>query len=191
MESRNLKICIIGLILIFFLIFLVTNLKNKIFIQGGSLNNYDDCVKKIELKEVRGNSLFPLIKSGQQVKLLYDYYECHTIEKEDVVAYNYGGNSNPIIKIIKAIPGDKLEFKKNENDSFQIIINNKQLKTSEEQLYQIPESKSKIMELYAKSYPVLPKDTYLILGNQIAGTLDSTKFGLIHKNDILGKITLD
>ena len=55
-------------------------------------------------------------------------------------------------------------------------------------IYEISESKIRILELYTQNYPVLPEDTYLILGDKITGSLDSTSFGLIHKDDILGII---
>ena len=184
MKSKNPKIYFI-LILFLLSIFLIINLKNISFTEGNTINN--NCITKTELKEVRGDSLYPLIKSGQQVELLYDYYKCHIIKREDVVAYNYSGNSNSIIKIIKAIPEDRLKLEK-VNNSFQIIVNDISLRDSEGELYKIDESKIKMLELYSKNYPTLPKDTYLILGNQISGTLDSTKFGMIHKDNILGKI---
>lgn len=45
-----------------------------------------------------------------------------------------------------------------------------------------------MLELYARSYPVIPQDAYMILGNQIEGTLDSSRFGLVAKQDIVGKV---
>jgi len=35
---------------------------------------------------------------------------------------------------------------------------------------------------------VIPKDTVFLLGNHASGTLDSTRFGLVHQSDIIGKI---
>jgi type IV secretory pathway protease TraF len=34
----------------------------------------------------------------------------------------------------------------------------------------------------------IPQNTYLILGNLTSGSLDSSRFGLIDKSDILGKV---
>ncbi len=47
-----------------------------------------------------------------------------------------------------------------------------------------------MIKLYADSYPIIPENTFLILGDKIQGTLDSSKFGLIHLNDIYGKLIL-
>ncbi|MEA3560210.1 MAG: S26 family signal peptidase [Candidatus Omnitrophota bacterium] len=85
--------------------------------------------------------------------------------------------------IVKAIPGDKWRLNKN-NHSYRIMVNNKPLKNSEGKFYQIPENKIKMLKLYVKTYPVLPEDTYLLLGNQPGGSLDATRFGLIDKANI-------
>jgi len=173
-------IIIIGLV-----IFLVINSEKILHIK--SIID-ESCIIKEELKEVKGDSLSPLIVPGQEVKLVYGYYDCNEIKREDIIAYNYTGSSNPIIKIIKAIPGDEWELEKQDTGMFQIIVNKKALKNSQNILYEISESKIRILELYTQNYPVLPEDTYLILGDKITGSLDSTSFGLIHKDDILGKI---
>jgi len=61
-----------------------------------------------EEKTVKGDSLYPIIKEGQTVKFLHDYYETKRIERNDIVLIKYGGNDHPLIKIIKGIPGDKI-----------------------------------------------------------------------------------
>jgi len=162
----------------------------------GVTGNSTDYVGNVKLFEVRGSSLAPLINPGETIKLLYGYYDNHPVERGDIVAYDYAGNDVPIIKIVKAIPGDKWRvFQKRSfqagrfaSDSYQIIVNDKPLKNSEGQYYQIPESNIKMLKLYAESYPVLKDDTYLILGNKILGSLDATRFGLVSKSDILGKV---
>jgi len=37
---------------------------------------------------------------------------------------------------------------------------------------------------------IIPENSYLILGNLVSGSIDSTTFGLIDKGDILGKAEL-
>jgi signal peptidase I len=156
----------------------------------GEENIKRDCILKIKLSKTRGSSLVPLIKSKQKIKILYGYYDCHPIEREDIVAYYYSGNDVPIIKIVKALPGDKWRLRKNGPNRYYIIVNNKPLKTSNGEFYQIPESKINMLKLYVRSYPLIPKDTYLILGNHINGTMDATRFGLVDKSDIIGKVVI-
>lgn len=147
----------------------------------------DKCAARDEVVEVRGASLAPLINPGEEVHLLYGYYDCHDVKRGDVVAYKYAGNGAPIIKVVKAVAGDNWRLKKDKK-SWMIEVNAKTVLNSEGEAYRIPESNARMLKLYVKSYPVLPENTYLILGNMTAGSMDSTRFGLIHRRDILGKI---
>lgn len=154
-----------------------------------SEDNSDGRLAEVKQFEVRGDSLAPLINPGQTIKLVYGYYDYQPVKREDIIAYNYAGNAVPIIKIIKAIPGDKWELKKNDqSDSYRIIVNGQSLKNSLGEFYQIPEAEIKMLKLYVRDYPIIPLNTYLILGNRTAGTLDATRFGLINKKDIIGKV---
>lgn len=147
-----------------------------------------DCPLKIEKRVVRGNSLEPILKPGQEVKILQGYYECYPILRNDVVAFHHPAFEEPLIKIVKGIPGDKFELEKI-NGNWNILINNEILKNSQSQDYVLDENTYRILFLYETDYKgIIPEGAYLILGNQSCGTLDSTRFGLIHTSDILGKV---
>lgn len=153
-----------------------------------SNNNSGGRLSRVEFFETRGSSLAPLINPGETIRLVYGYYDYQPVEREDLVAYNYAGQAAPIIKIVKAIPGDEWRLEKNNRqNSYQIIVNGQPLKNSENEFYQISESNIQILKLYVRNYPTIPENTYLILGNQTTGTLDATRFGLISKRDIVGK----
>lgn len=132
---------------------------------------------------VRGNSLEGLVPSGSSIHVLFNYYDCHSIQKDDVVAFRYGGSSDPLIKIVKGVPGDSFEFK-----GEQLLINNMPAKNYSGSPYRILLSDQKMLSLYMHDYRnIIPANSYLVLGNQINGTLDSIRLGLVDKSDILGK----
>ena len=131
--------------------------------------------------------MYPFLKPEEDVQALFNYYDCNDISRDDVVLYKYSGNSNLLIKFIKAIPGDRWNLKKT-NSGYEIVVNDTSLLNSEGKLYLIPESSIKMMELYVKDYPAIPVDTYLLLGNKTDGSLDSTSFGLVGKKDIMAKV---
>jgi len=148
------------------------------------------CSYSIEEKIVRGNSLTGLVEDGQTVKVLFNYYQCDKIKREDIVLYDYAGSQNPLIKIVKGIPGDSLFLLLTEGGAH-IIINEEVLKNSNGQPYLISGEKYDMLALYEKDYQgVIPPDSYLILGNLAEGSIDSTHYGLVHKNNILGKVLL-
>src|SRR3989338_1440398 len=89
-----------------------------------------------EEKIVRGESLSPLVKAGDSVKILFGYYDCHEIKRDDIVAYDYKGDEVSIIKIVKGLPKDKFELKA-ESAGWNILINGQVLKNSENQPYLI------------------------------------------------------
>jgi signal peptidase I len=140
-------------------------------------------------KIVRGNSLSGLIESGSTVKILFGYYLCNEVKRGDTVAYNFSGDRNPIIKIVKGLPGDKFHLREI-SGIWNIFINGETAKNSKGEPYSLSEGGSKMLSLYERDYKgVIPLDAYLILGNISSGSLDSSRFGLVGKSDILGKVS--
>lgn len=149
-----------------------------------------DCLIKTEERTVRGDSLSPFIKPGQVVKVLIGYYNCHEVERGDIVLFDYVGNQNPAIKIVKGISGDKFELRKS-NSGWNIIVNNAIVKNSEGKTYLISGNAYKMLALYERDYKgVIPENAYLLLGNRISGSVDSTKFGLVDKSGIIAKVEI-
>jgi len=129
-----------------------------------------------------------IVDEGKKVKILYGYYGCNPAQKGDVVAYNYSGNPNLIIKTVWGVPGDVFKLRM-DNGKWEIMLNNNILANSNNQPYLLDNGEAKMLKLYEKDYQgKIPLDTYLILGNITRGSLDSTRFGLVSKDDIAGKV---
>lgn len=155
--------------------------------QGNKNNIQENCVTKIENRLVRGNSLSGLIEDGTSVKILFGFYDCNEVMAGDIIVYNYSGDPEPLIKIIKAVPGDKFQLKQSP-DGWNILVNGETLKNSRNEVYELDERGYRMLSLYENDYKgIIPTNAYLILGNLSNGSLDSSHFGLIDKSDILGK----
>jgi signal peptidase I len=138
---------------------------------------------------VRGTSLSPLVRPNQEIRLILGFYDQNPVQREDIIAYAPAHADAPIIKIVKAIEGDRWEVKTDaDSKCCMVYVNGTLLKNSQGHAYQFPLNRQKMLDLYAKHYPVLPEDTYFVLGDRTTGTLDSAKFGLIHKRNIIGKV---
>jgi len=196
----NKGLYIILAILIVVLIFLNSerfsffNKEPQISSRDQTVNTIDlksqDCSIKIEEMTVRGSSLDPLIKPEQTIKALFGYYNCHEIERGDVVLFDYAGNKNSIIKIVKGISGDKFELRETEG-GWNIIVNNKYVKNFEGKPYLISGNRYKMLALYERDYKgMIPENAYLLLSNQISGSVDSTRFGLVDKSGIIAKVEI-
>lgn len=129
----------------------------------------------------------PYLESNQEVVALFGYYQCNEIEREDVVLYNYSGSKNLLVKFIKAVPGDSWSLKGGDGVC-EIVVNGSLLLNSEGQKYTI--GNCKMLRLYADNYPIIPANTYLLLGDEVNGSLDSTQFGLIGGEDVVAKVVL-
>jgi signal peptidase I len=143
----------------------------------------EQCLIKIEERVVRGNSLQGLVEDGQIVKVFLNYYDCHKIQRNDLVLYSFAGRKTPLIKIVRGIPGDKLNLQQT-TGGWHILINNKILKNSQDIPYLIFGQGYKMLTLYEDK---IPSGAYLILSNLPGGAMDSTRFGLIGREGILGK----
>jgi len=185
---------ILALIFLSLELFVGTNMlepkKSIEFVTDVVENARGECTIKVEEKIVNGDSMSPLIKDGQTINALLGYYECNEIKRNDLVLCVYAGNENSLLKIIKAIPGDKFNLQQIDN-GWHILINNEIIKNSMDEPYLISGSAYKMLSLYEKDYKeTIPENAYLLLGDQISGTLDSTRFGLVDRNNIIAKVEI-
>ncbi|MCR4328196.1 MAG: signal peptidase I [Patescibacteria group bacterium] len=159
--------------------------------KGGGAAGEADCITSEEEVTVVGGSLTGVVENGEKVKVIKGYYACNDAKRGDIVVYNYSGTVDPIVKVVKAIPGDKLELKKS-NDGWNVVVNGEIVKNSQRVPYLIAGNAYKILNLYVQDYArgggVVTGGGHLILGNIPTGSLDSTSFGMVTKNDFIGKV---
>ena len=150
-----------------------------------------ECVSKVEERIVSGSSLSGVLESGTKIKILYNYYDCNEMQRGDIVVFQPDPEMNPVVKIIKGLPGDKIEMQ-GDGNNWNILINGEILKTSTGAAYQVNDNAFKMLSLYIRDYNgVIPPKAHLLLGNAISGSSDSTKYGLIDISDIIGKVAVD
>jgi len=143
---------------------------------------------RVEEAEVRGNSLSPLISAGDSVKIYYGFYDTHEIQKGDIVVCRFSFRQDPIIKIVRAVPKDSFALRELEDGSALLLINGAELKNSVGRLYKFSGKRKQMLSLYERDYKgVIPENSYLLLGNLSEGSLDSTRFGLVDRESIIGK----
>lgn len=144
-----------------------------------------------EERIVRGDSLSPIIGPGCTVRIVFGYYQEEAVKRDDIVAYQHPGCSKLIIKIVKGVPQDTFELKELKDGSSYVLINGEILKNSLNKPYKFKGNRKKMLSLYEKDYGgFIPENTYLLLGNLVSGSMDSSRFGLVDKKGILGKVEL-
>jgi signal peptidase I len=152
--------------------------------------NQKNCEVISETKYIRGISMEPILRPEQEITALMGYYNCHPIERNDIVLANYSGNSDSLIKQIKIISGDKFHVEPN-GEAWNIQVNGEIVNNSEGEAYVLDEKRAILLQDYEQQYQgVVPEDFYYILGNIPKGSVDSTQFGFIGKKDILAKVEI-
>lgn len=137
-------------------------------------------------KEIDGNSMEPLIPNGSKVQLLVGYYANHLPKRGDIIAYDYGGNQHPLIKVIRAVPGDRIDI---DTDRKTIRINGEYLTNSIGDSYIFTHGELEMLKLYAKDGTLTPGG-YFVFGDNVTNSIDSRKFGAIAPENFYGKFIL-
>lgn len=145
------------------------------------VDNKLDCIIKTP-KIVNGRSMEPILKDKTKVTLLENYYKCgHSVQKGDWIAYDYAGNKNMLIKIIKATDQDEIEIL-----GGNMKINGEFLVNSAGKRYIFTKQEVKLLSLYIKDQHI-PQKSFFAFGDNVTASKDSRKFGAVSAQDFLGK----
>ena len=140
-------------------------------------------------KTVQGSSLSGFIENGQKITVKEGYYQCSPVERGDVVIYNYAGTT-PLIKVVKGIAEDSFALQQVSKGKYYIVLDGQVAQNNSGQPYIIGSDQYAMLSLYVRDFKgVIPKDSYLIMGNLRGGSSDSSEFGLVAKQDLIGKVT--
>lgn len=125
----------------------------------------------------------PLLPNGSTLLLLVDYYKTNLPKHGDIIAYHYGGNAHPLIKSVRAIPGDTVML---DSERKALIINGSPLVNSVGTPYTFTSGELQLLGLYTKT-GILPAGAYLVFGDNVMNSIDSRKFGAISAENFYGK----
>lgn len=126
------------------------------------------------LQQVIGPSMNPTLNEGDIIITNKFIYRFKSIERNDVVVISQ--DEKYMIKRIVGLPGEKVEYQNND-----VLINGKAYKET------FTNSETEDFTIHDLGYDVIPEDMYLVLGDNRENSLDSRTFGLISKNQIIGK----
>lgn len=143
----------------------------------------------IEKKTVRGSSMEPFFSDGDTLDFLAGYYECHSVDRNDVILADYRGNPDaPIMKRVRAIPGDAFGVFQN-GEYWGISVNGEEVTNFAGIPYRLTHEQVAHIENDAVGYGgIIPKDLYLVLGENPTGSMDSTVSGLFHIGLFAGRV---
>jgi signal peptidase I len=124
---------------------------------------------------VSGLSMFPALSHGEKVKI--SNVKIKKILNNDLVAIKFKTRDKMMVKRVVAIPGDKVSFSENSTLSVNGAKINENL------------NRSALLKIQLKSYRnIVPKNNYLVMGDNMKNSYDSGDYGFISKSKIVGFI---
>lgn len=126
---------------------------------------------------VVGDSMVPTLEDGQILLLNKLDYKLNDIERYDIVVIEL--EKSEIIKRIIGLPGENIEYKNNA-----LYINGHEADSE----YNFDTEDFKLKDIC--NCDKIPKDKYLVLGDNRIVSSDSRIIGLIDKKDIKGSTSL-
>ncbi len=102
----------------------------------------------------------------------------------DVVLFQSDSSRVPLIKALRGLPGDKFSV-----SDGKIVINGTGATNSAGEPYRLSPPHAAMIALYVHDdHGIIPPDSFLVMGENPAGSLDSSRFGLIPQSAIIGKV---
>ena len=148
-----------------------------------------DCViREVELT-VSGHSMTGLVEDGEQLKAQFGYYDCTSVKRDDWVLYRFG-NQRSYVKVVRGLYPDHFAIEPSTTgQGWHIRVNNTVLTNSTGQPFVLEAHKGKQLRDEAKLYQgQIPRGKFLIMGNLLEGSHDSSWYGLINRDQLLAKI---
>ena len=144
------------------------------------------CITSAQALPVKGESMQGMISGGSSVQIRWGFYDCNAPKVGDIVAEQGASRGNINLKIVRAVPGDDVEFVQ-QNASWNILVNKQVVKTSSGEPYQLSDTDHALLMLYFKYGGTVNANNYLLLNNVADTSRDSTFKGLVDQSSLLGK----
>ena len=130
----------------------------------------------VSFQEVIGPSMNNTLKSGDITIVNKLVFRLRNIKRNEIVSLKK--DDKIMVKRIIGLPGEHIEYKDNI-----LYVDGKKISDSRS-------SSTKDFKLESIGYDTIPKDMYLVLGDNRTNSSDSRTFGLVKKSDIIGKVNI-
>ena len=140
---------------------------------------------KIRSVTVQGTSMAPRIADGETITVGSGGAACaEPLARGEVLVLWTDSHPLPLIKALRGLPGDTLAVR-----GGAVYVNDTVMRNTEGGAYQLSAGRAAMIELYAHDFGgIIPPDTFLVMGENPAGTTDSTCFGLLPRAAIIGRV---
>ncbi len=161
-----------------------------------AITSTSDCSSLIsEDLEINDNTARGIIGPDRKARVIKGYYSCNKPAHGDIILKSRGSSIPPIVRIMRAVPGDHFKLVQDkEHKRWNIEINEKILMSGDknnEIPYFFGTETPPTLALYEKPRNGILGPNEVILFSKIPpGSQDSGQFGIISLSDIIGKVEL-
>lgn len=127
---------------------------------------------------VNGTSMYPTLHNKDLMILNKYKYRMQKIKRFDIVVVDYA-ESEYLIKRVIGLPGEVIEYKNNI-----LYVNGKEVKEN------FKHKNTADFSLEYLNVKKIPKDSYLVMGDNRTNSLDGRVLGFISKEEIMGSANL-
>lgn len=128
-------------------------------------------------QQVIGPSMQPTLEEGNILIVNKFLYRFSDIKRNDIIIISK--NEKYMVKRVVGLPGEKVEYKDN-----YVIVDGV---TYKENFIDTTTVKTNDFSIQDLGYEIIPDNKYLVLGDNREDSLDSRSYGLIDKQEIIGK----
>jgi len=150
------------------------------------------CVKqKLDVSQ-EDEFMMGLIEQNTKLVVLKDYYDCNKIQRGDIVYTRFSASIQPIVKVVRAVGGDKFEVIPDGGSKrrYHIKVNGEYV-TDRMGKFTIESLVVPPLQTYQDARNgVLKDDEVMILSNVSPGKSDSASLGLIKDRFVEGKVII-
>lgn len=142
-----------------------------------------DCTHR--MMRIQGTSLSPRIADNSTIQVEIGTDCLFIPDRGEVVLFASRARPIPVAKVVVGLPSDEWGV----SATGYVNVNGQRAVNSEGKPYRLDSARTRMLKLYERTYSgTIPANTYLLLGERTNGTLDSSRLGLIHRKDIIGRV---
>ncbi len=136
----------------------------------------------VTLQQNVGPSMQPTLNNGDVLFLNKTAYKIGKVKRNDVIAFYYA-ETKYLVKRVVGLPGERIDYIDNtlyiDGKAYNENFLDNDVSTSD----------FKMEDILGCEDGVIPKNTYLVLGDNREDSMDSREIGVVKKDDIMGKTT--
>lgn len=133
-----------------------------------------------------------VLEVGQKFKVIMNYYDCNEPKRGDLVFYQLHHSMDPVVKIVRGVPGDKFSLSRDKlHGGWNLEVNGDKVYSAvdKKEAYFFGASTPPPLALYEKSHKgKIGPGNILLLSSWPPGDIDSGLFGMFSLTDVVGKV---